>query len=106
MTGCARSGYYAQFGKNCSGLQSQEGYSLCTSPLNFGTYDKNNVLPYTINYTLNVQWQPRSDLAITHRLYRKSWTPFGDSDSDSMNRALQLRRIRSGARRPPMVWKS
>ncbi len=54
-----------QFGKNCSGWQAQEGYTLCTSPLNFGTYDKNNVLPYTMNYTLNVQWQPRNDLAVT-----------------------------------------
>jgi hypothetical protein len=64
MTGAPSSGYYAQYGKNCSGLQVQEGYFLCTSPLNFGIYDKNNVLPYTINYTLNVQWQPRNDLAI------------------------------------------
>ena len=65
MTGSPSSGYYAQFGKNCGGVQSQEGYLLCTSPLNFGYYDKNNVLPYTINYTLSVQWQPRGDLAIT-----------------------------------------
>jgi Carboxypeptidase regulatory-like domain/TonB dependent receptor len=64
MTGTP-SGYFSQFGKNCSGWQSQEGYFLCTTPLNFGIYDKNNVLPYTINYTLNVQWQPRNDLAIT-----------------------------------------
>ena len=62
MTGTP-SGYYSQFGKNCSGWQSQEGYFLCTSPLNFGIYDKNNVLPYTINYTLNVQWQPSNTLA-------------------------------------------
>ena len=55
----------ANFGKNCSGWQSQEGYFLCTTPLNFGIYDKNNKLPYTINYTLNVQWQPRSDLAVS-----------------------------------------
>jgi hypothetical protein len=65
MTGTPSGGYYAQFGKNCSGLQSQEGYFLCTTPLNFGIYDKNNVLPYTINYTLNLQWQPRNDLAIS-----------------------------------------
>jgi hypothetical protein len=64
MTGTPSSGYYAQFGPNCGGVQSQEGYFLCTSPLNFGIYDKNNVLPYTINYTLNLQWQPRNDLAI------------------------------------------
>ncbi len=30
-----------------------------------GAYDKSNVLPYTINYTFNVQWQPRNDLAVT-----------------------------------------
>jgi hypothetical protein len=56
---------FAPFGPNCGGVQSQEGYLLCYNlPLNFGVYDKGNVLPYTINYTLNVQWQPRSDLAI------------------------------------------
>ena len=66
MTGAPTSGYYAQFGKNCSGVQSQEGYLLCYNlPLNFGTYDKNNVLPYTINYTLNLQWQPLNSLAIS-----------------------------------------
>jgi hypothetical protein len=64
MTGTP-SGYYSQFGKNCSGWQSQEGYFLCTTPLNFGVYDKNNVLPYTINYTLNVQWQPVNSLAVS-----------------------------------------
>lgn len=64
MTGAPKSGYYAQFGKNCSGLQSQEGYTLCTTPLNFGTYDKDNVLPYTMNYTLNVQWQPANTVAV------------------------------------------
>jgi len=64
MTGSPQPGsHYAQFGKNCSGWQSQEGYFLCTSPLNFGIYDKGNVLPYTINYTLNVQWQPTSTIA-------------------------------------------
>ncbi len=63
MTGTP-TGYFNQFGKDCSGWQSQEGYFLCTSPINFGIYDKGNVLPYTINYTLNVQWQPTSTLAI------------------------------------------
>ena len=65
MTEHAEFGYYAQFGKDCSGWQSQEGYFLCTSPLNFGTYDKSNVLPYTMNYTFNVQWQPANTVAIT-----------------------------------------
>ncbi len=65
MTGAPSSGYYSQFGKNCSGLQSQEGFFLCTSPLNFGIYDKDNVLPYTINYTLNVQWQPTNTVVVS-----------------------------------------
>lgn len=29
----------------------------------FATYNRANKLPYTINYTLDVQWQPRNDLA-------------------------------------------
>ena len=53
-----------KFGPNCGGVQSQEGYTLCPDDLNFGTYDRSNVLPYTINYSLDIQWQPSSDLAI------------------------------------------
>jgi hypothetical protein len=30
----------------------------------FGTYNRANKLPYTINDTLDIQWQPRHDLAI------------------------------------------
>jgi Carboxypeptidase regulatory-like domain/TonB dependent receptor len=33
-------------------------------PISLGVYDRANKLPYTINYTLDLQWQPRSDLAI------------------------------------------
>ena len=33
-------------------------------PISLGVYDRANKLPYTMNYTLDVQWQPRSDLAI------------------------------------------
>ncbi|WP_109489292.1 TonB-dependent receptor [Occallatibacter savannae] len=56
-----------QYGRACGGIDSQTypGYLDCTPTLNFGSYDRNNVLPYTINYTLNVEWQPRNDLAIT-----------------------------------------
>ncbi len=59
MTG--KSKYY---GPNCGGVDNQEGYTDCPDTLNFGAYDKSNVLPYTINYTFNVQWQPRNDIAI------------------------------------------
>jgi hypothetical protein len=34
-------------------------------PISLGIYDRKNTLPYTFNYTLDVQWQPRPDLAIT-----------------------------------------
>ena len=52
--------------KNCDGFDNQSlDYTACTPTLNFGAYDRDNVLPYTINYTLNVQWQPRNDLAVT-----------------------------------------
>jgi hypothetical protein len=33
-------------------------------PISLGVYDRKNKLPYTINYTLDIQWQPRNNLAI------------------------------------------
>ena len=33
-------------------------------PISLGVYDRANRLPYTFNYTLDIQWQPRNDLAI------------------------------------------
>ena len=56
-----------QYGRACGGIDSQTypGYLDCTPTLNFGTYDRNNVLPYTINYTLNLQWQPTNNVAVT-----------------------------------------
>lgn len=33
-------------------------------PISLGVYDRGNKLPYTMNYTLDIQWQPRSDIAI------------------------------------------
>jgi hypothetical protein len=54
----------ATTGFNCGGVGNLE--DDCTqTPLYIGAYDKSNVLPYTVNYALNIQWQPRSDLAIT-----------------------------------------
>ena len=35
-----------------------------TQPISLGVYDRTNKLPYTFNYTLDIQWQPRNDLAI------------------------------------------
>jgi hypothetical protein len=34
------------------------------APFTMGAYDRKNKLPYSINYTLDIQWQPRSDLAV------------------------------------------
>ncbi|QHN03026.1 hypothetical protein FTO74_06310 [Granulicella sp. WH15] len=52
------------FGLNCGAVGNLE--DDCTqTPLYLGAYDKNNVLPYTINYTLSIQWQPRNDIAVT-----------------------------------------
>ena len=34
------------------------------SPVSLGVYDRRNKLPYSMNYTLDIQWQPRNDLAI------------------------------------------
>jgi hypothetical protein len=58
-------GYDAQFGKACGGVDNQEGYTDCPDTLNFGAYDRANVLPYTINYSLDMQWQPRADMSVT-----------------------------------------
>jgi hypothetical protein len=33
-------------------------------PVSLGIYDRRNKLPYTYNFTLDVQWQPRNDVAI------------------------------------------
>ncbi len=65
MTGSPAAGSeYAAFGPNCGGVQSQEGYTLCPYTLNFGTYDRANTLPYSINYALDVQWQPNSNTVV------------------------------------------
>jgi hypothetical protein len=58
-------GQSADFGPNCGGVDNQEGYTDCPDTLNFGAYDKTNVLPYTMNYTFNVQYQPTNSWAIT-----------------------------------------
>ena len=33
-------------------------------PISLGVYDRGNKLPYTMNYTLDIQWQPRNDVAV------------------------------------------
>ena len=58
-------GESAEFGENCGGIDNQEGYTDCPDTLNFGAYDKANVLPYTMNYTFNLQYQPDNSWAVT-----------------------------------------
>ena len=55
------------FGPSCGAVDNQANYTDCLAyqPLNFGAYDKNNKLPYTVNFALSVQWQPTNDIAIT-----------------------------------------
>jgi len=64
LTGNATGGD-AKFGLNCGAIDNQEGYTDCPDVLNFGAYGSQNVLPYTINFSLNFQWQPSNDVAIT-----------------------------------------
>jgi hypothetical protein len=46
-------------------LPTRDGIMGGAAPYTLASYDRTNKLPYTINYTLDLQWQPRNDLAIT-----------------------------------------
>ena len=45
-------------------LPNLAGINGGAQPVSLGVYDRTNKLPYTYNYTLDVQWQPRNDLAV------------------------------------------
>jgi hypothetical protein len=45
-------------------LSNANGLSNGTPPFYLGAYRRDNKLPYTMNSTLDIQWQPRNDLAI------------------------------------------
>lgn len=45
-------------------LPNAAGLEFTQQPFYLGIYTRNNKLPYTMNSTLDVQWQPRNDLAI------------------------------------------
>jgi len=50
----------------CTAIADQTAGGDCgVSPLNFGAYDRANKLPYSINYTFGLQWQPTTNMAIT-----------------------------------------
>jgi hypothetical protein len=45
-------------------LPNEAGIENGDKLFSFAVYDRANKLPYTMNYTFDVQWQPRRDLAI------------------------------------------
>ena len=54
----------AQLIANTTTYCSNLGESGC-SPLLFGGYDPKNTLPYSENWTLDLQWQPHNDLVLS-----------------------------------------
>jgi Carboxypeptidase regulatory-like domain/TonB dependent receptor len=45
-------------------LPNLAGINNGGQPVSLGVYDRANKLPYTYNYTLDIQWQPRNDLVV------------------------------------------
>lgn len=55
-----------QIRATCTAVAIETATGDCgVTPLNFGAYNRTNKLPYSINYGLNVQWQPANDTAVT-----------------------------------------
>ena len=52
-------------GPNCGALDNQVNYLDCTATIDFGSYDPHNVLPYTINFTFGMEWQPSNDISVS-----------------------------------------
>lgn len=48
----------------CSSLSTASSFFFC-SPVQFAAYDPNNKLPYSENWMMDLQWQPRNDLVLT-----------------------------------------
>jgi hypothetical protein len=53
-----------QVGNGCTELPSATMLESGCIPFYLAVYNRNNKLPYTMNSTLDIQWQPRNDLAI------------------------------------------
>ena len=49
----------ANYLPNANAIENEYG-----QPISLGVYDRANKLPYTMNYTLDFQWQPRNDLML------------------------------------------
>ncbi len=48
----------------CPALPNSPEIESGCIPFYLGVYNRNNMLPYTMNATLDIQWQPRNDLVI------------------------------------------
>jgi carboxypeptidase family protein/TonB-dependent receptor-like protein len=53
-----------QVGNGCTELPNAAQLESQCIPFYLAVYNRNNKLPYTMNSTLDIQWQPRNDLAI------------------------------------------
>jgi hypothetical protein len=51
-------------GASCAPLPNSTQIEGECIPFYLGVYARNNKLPYTLNSTLDIQWQPRNDMAI------------------------------------------
>jgi hypothetical protein len=49
----------------CASITAATGQPLFCTPVQFGGYDPRNKLPYSENWVLDLQWQPRNDLVLT-----------------------------------------
>jgi hypothetical protein len=49
----------------CANITAATGQPLFCTPVQFGGYDPRNKLPYSENWVLDLQWQPRNDLVMT-----------------------------------------
>ncbi len=49
----------------CAKIAASTGVPLFCTPVQFAGYDPRNKLPYSENWLLDLQWQPRNDLVLT-----------------------------------------
>src|SRR4029077_20860303 len=49
----------------CASITKATGQQLFCTPVQFGGYDPRNKLPYSENWVLDLQWQPRNDIVMT-----------------------------------------
>jgi hypothetical protein len=55
----------SQIETGCTAVINQQNGECSVIPFNFGSYDRHNKLPYSINYTFKMQWQPTNTTVFT-----------------------------------------